>query len=305
MELKHGTVRLDAAAEWLSKTTGRTFTAADLIDAHDKLPICALIPRSKANPKYSGPVQRAMLAKAVEVEIDAEAARKGPLTQKEIAEAAKRRLSEGIATRLEIEKTIHEEGIYLLSRRDLHLLARHGVQRLNRGTPFLSLVASRGFQPGLAEAIEFGTPVDVTADMLCVLKGYLVKFAEQVAAQQVETPAPIPDRVREQREPSEAAQADPAIDQGNEIIDTGGFVGWQRALFECWPQISAAFPGKTSARNAVSWLKKSGPRDVIPKEQSLIESMEWIGSDGATHTVSIKTVQNVISAWKKAGKVSV
>ena len=196
MELKHGTVRLDAAAEWLSKTTGRTFTAADLIDAHDKLPICALIPRSKANPKYSGPVQRAMLAKAVEVEIDAEAARKGPLTQREIAEAAKRRLSEGIATRLEIEKTIHEEGIYLLSRRDLHLLARHGVQRLNRGTPFLSLVASRGFQPGLAEAIEFGTPVDVTADMLCVLKGYLVKFAEQVAAQQVEAPAPTPEPAR-------------------------------------------------------------------------------------------------------------
>ena len=232
MELKHGTVRLDAAAEWLSKTTGRTFTAADLIDAHDKLPICALIPRSKANPKYSGPVQRAMLAKAIEVEIDAEAARKGPLTQREIAEAAKRRLSEGIATRLEIEKTIHEEGIYLLSRRDLHLLARHGVQRLNRGTPFLSLVASRGFQPGLAEAIEFGTPVDVTADMLCVLKGYLVKFAEQVAAQQVETPAPPPDRVREQREPSEAAQADPAIDQGNEIIAIAH--GGDTVLVEFW-----------------------------------------------------------------------
>lgn len=198
MELKHGTVRLNDAAEWLSKTTGRTFTAADLIDAHDKLPICALIPRSKANPKYSGPVRRAMLAKAVEVEIDAEAARKGPLTQREIVEAAKRRLSKGIATRLEIEKTIHEEGIYLLSRRDLHLLARHGVQRLNRGTPFLSLVASRGFQPGLAEAIEFGTPVDVTADMLCVLKGYLVKFAEQVAAQQVEAPAQMPDPARGQ-----------------------------------------------------------------------------------------------------------
>lgn len=68
MKLKHGTVRLDAAAVWLSKATGRTFTPGDLIDAHDRLPIYAVIPESKCNPKHSEPVIREFREKAIEVE---------------------------------------------------------------------------------------------------------------------------------------------------------------------------------------------------------------------------------------------
>lgn len=209
MELKDGAVRIDDAAEWLSQKTGKRVTPDDLLAVGEQLPICALIPRSLANPKFSGAVQRAILAKAVDVEMDAKAARKGPLTPREIAEAAKRGLSGGIATRLEIEKTIQEEGIYLLSRRDLHLLARHGVQRLNRGTPFLSLIANRGFQPGLAEAIEFGTPVDVKSSMLCVLKGYLVKYAKGIVAQQPAAFAP---------ELALAQKAQPTTDEHQEEV---------------------------------------------------------------------------------------
>ena len=110
MELKDGVVLLDEAAEWLSQQTGKRFTANDLLNAAGQLPICVEIPRSQANPQFSGAVQRAILARVVEVEMDAEAARKGPLTMRELTEAAKRPLSEGMATRLAIEKPFTRKG---------------------------------------------------------------------------------------------------------------------------------------------------------------------------------------------------
>lgn len=179
MEPKHGTVRLDAAAEWLSKTTGRTFTADDLIDAHNKLPIYALIPKSLARPEYSAVVCHAVQKKAVEVAEAADRmAKTAPLKQVDVVELATETLPEDAALRYKWEKTAHEEGVYLLSARDLELLDIHGVQQLHRGVSI--------FNRWIGRPIQFGNPVDVTPDMLAVRRSQLVKFAEIVAAEQPE-----------------------------------------------------------------------------------------------------------------------
>lgn len=179
MEPKHGTVRLDAAAEWLSKTTGRTFTADDLIDAHNKLPIYALIPKSLARPEYSAVVCHAVQKKAVEVAEAADRmAKKAPLKQVDVVELATETLPEDAALRYKWEKTAHEEGVYLLSARDLELLDIHGVQQLHRGVSI--------FNRWIGRPIQFGNPVDVTPDMLAVRRSQLVKFAELVAVEQPE-----------------------------------------------------------------------------------------------------------------------
>lgn len=90
----------------------------------------------------------------------------------------------------------------------------------------------------------------------------------------------------------------------NSDVSTDRLVSWQRALFECWPQIVASYAEKLSPRNAMLWLKKNGPRDVIPEHQPSLESMQWIAeaSDGAVHTVTLKTIRNVIAAWRAAGQ---
>lgn len=179
MKLKHGTVRLDAAAVWLSKATGRTFTPGDLIDAHDKLPIYARIPKSLARPEYSAAVLHAVKEKAIEVAEAADRmAKKVPLKLVDVVELATETLTEDAALRYKWEKTAHEEGVYLLSARDLELLDIHGVQQLHRGVSI--------FNRWIGRPIQFGNPVDVTPDMLAVRRSQLVKYAELVAAEQPE-----------------------------------------------------------------------------------------------------------------------
>lgn len=193
MKLKHGTVRLDAAAVWLSKTTGRTFAADDLIDAHNKLPIYALIPKSLARPEYSAVVCHAVQKKVVEVAEAADRmAKRAPLKQVDVVELATETLPEDAALRYKWEKTAHEEGVYLLSARDLELLDIHGVQQLHRGVSI--------FNRWIGRPIQFGNPVDVTPDMLCVRRSQLVKFAELVAAEQAGNPvAPVCEKQAEPR----------------------------------------------------------------------------------------------------------
>jgi hypothetical protein len=153
-------------------------------------------------------VQRAFEAKLIEVASATDvAALGGTLTDDEIAEKAVKLLPEGVRLRFEWEKEAKAEGVYSMTAKDVRLLVRHGVQRLSRAVPasdnifeegFPSWIRSRGFHPWLRKAINFGSPVDVTADMLCVLRSHLLQFAEQVKEQQVETPAQNPATARVQ-----------------------------------------------------------------------------------------------------------
>lgn len=209
MELKYEAVRLHDAAAWLSQRTGKRFTADDLLDAADQLPICALIPRSQTNPRFSGPVQRAFRANLIEVARATDiAALGGSPTEMELAETAAKSLPVETRLRLEWEKEGIEQGVYELRPKDVRLLMRHGVQRLSRAAPALEIVldegfpswiASRGFRPWLHKAIEFGKPVDVNREMLCVLRSHLVRYAEQFASQQAAFSAPTPEPAREQK----------------------------------------------------------------------------------------------------------
>lgn len=222
MELKDGVIRLSEAAVWLSQKTGRHFTIDDLLDAADQLPICALIPRSLAHPKYSGPVQRAFQGKLIEVERATDvAALGGTLTDDEIAEKAVKLLPEAVRLRLEWEKEAFAEGVYALTAKDVRLLVLHGEHRLSRAVPasdnifeegFPSWIRSRGFHPWIQKPIEFGKPLDVTADRLCVLRSHLVKYCESVAAQQADAIAPIHEPPREQE------SAEPKADEAQQSI---------------------------------------------------------------------------------------
>lgn len=193
MELKHGTVRLDAAAAWLSKTTGRKFTADDLIDAHDKLPVYALIPKSLARPEYSAAVLHAVSKQGAEVAAAAGCMTKEvPLKLVDIAELATETLPEDAALRYKWERVAHEEGVYLLTARDLELLDIHGVQQLHRGVSV--------FNQWIGRPIQFGNPVDVTLDMLVVRRSQLAKFAELVGAEQAASPErPVSEQEAEPR----------------------------------------------------------------------------------------------------------
>ncbi|NMG73709.1 hypothetical protein [Aromatoleum diolicum] len=83
--------------------------------------------------------------------------------------------------------------------------------------------------------------------------------------------------------------------------DINGLVSWQRVLLECWPKIADACNGDPPPRQAMNWLKKNGPRDVIPADQPDGQRMRWIGCDGTIHSVALKTIQSRFSEWKSAG----
>jgi len=218
MEPKHGIVRLDAAAEWLSKTTGRTVTADDLIDAHNKLPIYALIPKSLARPEYSAVVCHAVQKKAVEVAEAADRmAKKLPLKQVDVVELATETLPEDAALRYKWEKTAHEEGVYLLSARDLELLDIHGVQQLHRGVSI--------FNRWIGRPIQFGNVVDVTSDMLAVRRSHLVRYADEVKPAQQQ----IGEVASAERPLSEPARPTEQVGKRGSRNDN-----LKRAIFDAW-----------------------------------------------------------------------
>ena len=159
------------------------------------MPIYALILKSLARPEYSAAVCHAVQKKAVEVAEAADRmAKKAPLKQVDVVELATETLPEDAALRYKWEKTAHEEGVYLLSARDLELLDIHGVQQLHRGVSI--------FNRWIGRPIQFGNAVDVTPDMLAVRRSQLVKYAELVAAEQAGNPA----------EPVREKEAEPRID---------------------------------------------------------------------------------------------
>ena len=298
MDLKDEAVRLNVAAEWLSQKTGKRFTDDDLLNAADQLPICALIPRSLANPKYSGPVQRAFHGKLVEVARATDVATPGgTLTEREIVDSAVKSLPEVTRLRLEWEKEAIAEGVYALTRKDVRLLVRHGTQRLSRGVPasdlifeggFPSWIRSRGFHPWIQKAIEFGTPVDVTADMLCLLRSRLFQYAEQVAAQQVEDLAPIPDPARgPEVEPrfdgvqTHQGQAAPANRQRHDALA----LELECVLADLRKQ------GKSTAPHAVMGaLKERAGRPDSWIAASVPEGVVWTRETGKVETLNVRAL---------------
>lgn len=279
MEPKHGTVRLDAAAEWLSKTTGRTFTADDLIDAHDRLPIYAVIPESKCNPNHSEPVIREFREKAIEVErltnapplsfagmVAADAGvPRGLFTAEAIAEAAIQRMRPDIAILQKWERAAKRQSVYLLSDEDVSILAANGEVRLGRGVSV--------FHRWIGRPIQFGNPVDVTSDMLAVRRSQLVKFAELVAVEQAGNPvAPVCEQ--------EAAKRGARTDN------------LKRAIFDAWEKGCPLSP----ASAVFDYLATKDATGFVRGRDG--NELQWENSSGALSRTSLKALGNRLPAYR-------
>lgn len=93
-------------------------------------------------------------------------------------------------------------------------------------------------------------------------------------------------------------------DDGEAGDDGKALVGWQRATLESWDEILKSRPrGGAVGRHAMRWLKKNGPRDVIPVVQPKGDEMAWLTGDGKGKSVALKTVQNAIARWVKEGRI--
>jgi hypothetical protein len=280
MELKHGTVRLDAAAAWLSKTTGRSFTPDDLIDAHDRLPIYAVIPESKCNPKHSEPVIREFREKAIEVErltnshtrslgglaaADAGVLR-GLFTAEAIAEVAIQRMRPDIALLQKWERAAKRQSVYLLSDEDVSILAANGEVRLGRGVSV--------FNRWIGRPIQFGNPVDVTPDMLAVRRSQLVKFAEIFAVEQAGNPtAPVCEQ--------EAAKRGTRTDN------------LKRAIFDAWNNGCPLFP----ASAIFDYLATKDATGIVMGRAG--DEIQWENSSGALSRTVLKSLNNRLPEYRR------
>ncbi len=93
-------------------------------------------------------------------------------------------------------------------------------------------------------------------------------------------------------------------DDGEAGDDGKALVGWQRVMLDNWQEILKSRPrGGAVGRHAMRWLKKNGPRDVIPVVQPKGDEMAWLTGDGLGRSVALKTVQNVIAKWVKEGRI--
>lgn len=81
--------------------------------------------------------------------------------------------------------------------------------------------------------------------------------------------------------------------------DTAGMVKWHVAILDAWPDIMKAHGTKPNARAVLRWIKKSGPRDVIPDVQPLANELRWIDTDGNHRTTPIHTLETLLSLWRK------
>ena len=80
-------------------------------------------------------------------------------------------------------------------------------------------------------------------------------------------------------------------------------VTWQAEMLERWEDITGACKGRPTTLQTMEWLKKNGSEDVFPRDQKNRYSLQWIDAYGDTKTVTKKTVDNVLSRWRKAGMI--
>lgn len=100
-----------------------------------------------------------------------------------------------------------------------------------------------------------------------------------------------------------AAESEPeGAHQAEAGVSTDGLVAWQAVVIEYWPKIAKACGGKPTARKAMQWLKKHGPRDTIPEHQPDRDVMRWIDRDNNPKSVALKTIQNQFPALQKAAE---
>ena len=88
-----------------------------------------------------------------------------------------------------------------------------------------------------------------------------------------------------------------------EDADTDGLVAWQAEMLESWQEIAKAYGGKPTARYAMQWLQKNGPRGTFPEQRHDRNALRWIDRDGNPQTVQYKSVATRISEWRAAGKI--
>jgi hypothetical protein len=92
------------------------------------------------------------------------------------------------------------------------------------------------------------------------------------------------------------------VTKDTQQADTTGMVAWQAEMLTKWPEIVNA--GCDNGRKAIAWLKKNGAPDVFERNCTLRDEFKWIDGSGKTQTVTIKTVQSTISAWRKQKIIS-
>lgn len=135
------------------------------------------------------------------------------------------------------------------------------------------------------------THVLVSIDMLRVYARDLVCLAAELTADTEPQPAAEPESDAEHEQRPTEQKAAP---------DTGGLVAWQAVMIESWPEIAKAHKGKPTPRNAMQWLKRHGPRAVIPEEQPDHIALRWLDLSGNLQTVVLKSIQSRVSEWRKA-----
>lgn len=90
-------------------------------------------------------------------------------------------------------------------------------------------------------------------------------------------------------------------------VDTTRLVRWQAATLDNWRQITAMYGSRPAAREVMRWLRDNGPRNVFPapgKDEPIqTDSLIWMDTYGSQHTLTVKHLGNVISEWRKAGKI--
>ena len=194
----------------------------------------------------------------------------------------------------------------------IRLLAAINREPTNPPSPRLSIAERDELRQLVAAGREEDAWGELSAKGNAAFARSAAAVHSQLAAQQREA-----KRARREEELHEAQlaslRAEPDCDTRDRVgatiktegsPDTNGLVAWQRVLLELWPQIAAAYKeGKPTPRDAMTWMKKNGPRDVIPELQPDSENMRWIGLDGTMHTVTLKTIQTRVSEWKKTGKL--
>jgi hypothetical protein len=76
-------------------------------------------------------------------------------------------------------------------------------------------------------------------------------------------------------------------------------VGWQIALFDAWPDICKALGHAPAAAEAVTWLRQNDTSGCIVHTGTR-GGLCWQPPEGDTKEVDLKTVENVLSAWRNA-----